>query len=81
MPWIRTIPVSEADGTLRVQYEAAVRRAGRVFGIVRAMSISPAILEASMGLYRAIMFAPRGLERRQREMIAVVVSRTNGCHY
>ena len=59
----------------------AIQRAGRVFGIVRTMSLAPRVLKASMGLYRAIMFAEAGLSRRQREMIAVVVSRANDCHY
>ena len=81
MPWIRTIPVDEAEGRLRKTYDAALRRAGRVYGIVRSMSIEPSILDASMGLYRAVMFAPSGLERRQRELLATVVSRINDCHY
>jgi alkylhydroperoxidase family enzyme len=81
MPWIRTIGVGEASGELKRHYDAAIARAGRVYGIVRAMSIAPAILDASIKLYRAIMFAPTGLSRRQREMLAVVVSRANRCHY
>lgn len=36
---------------------------------------------ASMNLYRAIMFGPSPLSRRQREMMATVVSASNGCHY
>jgi alkylhydroperoxidase family enzyme len=62
-------------------YLAAIARAGRVFGIVRAMSVAPEVLDASMGLYQKIMFAKGGLSRRQREMLAVVTSSTNGCHY
>jgi alkylhydroperoxidase family enzyme len=81
MPWIRTIRVDDAAGRLRHIYEAAIRRAGRVFGIVRAMSIAPEVLDASLGLYQRIMFAKGGLTRRQREMLAVVTSSTNGCHY
>ena len=81
MAWIRTIAPGEAGGKLRELYEAAVRRAGKVFGIVRVMSVSPRTLEASMGFYTALMHAPSPLSRRQREMLAVVVSRTNGCHY
>ena len=81
MPWIRTIPVGQASGELKELYDAAIRRAGRVFGIVRTMSLAPAILEASMDLYLAIMFAPHGLTRSQREMVAVVVSRANQCRY
>lgn len=81
MAWIRTVPDGDADGSLRRQYDAAKARAGRVFGILRAMSIAPDVLEASMGLYLRVMFRPGGLERRQREMLAVVTSAANECHY
>ena len=46
-----------------------------------AMSLAPAVLDASMALYQRIMFGPGGLTRRQREMLAVVTSRANDCHY
>lgn len=81
MAWIRTIAVEEASGRLKGLYDAAVRRAGRVFQIVRAMSLSPPILDASLAFYQRVMFARGGLARRQREMLAVVVSRANDCHY
>jgi alkylhydroperoxidase family enzyme len=81
MAWIRTVPEGGADGDLGPLYEAAVRRAGKVFGIVRLMSPNPAVLGASMELYRAIMFGPSPLSRRRREMLATVVSAANGCHY
>ena len=81
MTWIRTIPESEATGRLRKSYDAALARAGRVFAIVRSMSLSPAVLDASMTLYRTVMFAREGLARRQRELLATVVSRVNDCHY
>ncbi len=81
MPWIRTIPVDEATGRLARSYRAALDRAGRVFGIVRAQSLAPAVLDASMSLYQRVMFAREGLSRRQREMLATIVSRANDCHY
>ena len=81
MTWIRTIGVHEAVGALKQSYAAAVARAGRVFGIVRAMSLQPSVLDASIELYRRVMFAPEGLGRPRREMLAVVVSRANDCHY
>ena len=81
MPWIRTISVLEATGRLKASYDAAIARAGRVFGIVRSMSLDVDTLDASMALSRQIMFARGGLTRRQREMLAVVVSSTNSCHY
>ena len=81
MAWIRLIADDEATGRLAKSYRAALDRAGRVFGIVRTMSLAPAVLDASMGLYQRVMFAREGLERYQREMLAVVVSRANDCHY
>jgi uncharacterized peroxidase-related enzyme len=82
MPWIRTVPPEEATGLLRQIYDAAVRRAGRVFNVVRLQSLRPKVLDASMQLYLQLMHAPDGaLTRAQREMIAVIVSATNGCHY
>lgn len=81
MPWIRTISPEDATGRLAKTYRAAVERAGRVFGILRAQSLAPPILDASMGLYQKIMYAPEGLSRRQREMVATVVSHRNHCHY
>ena len=81
MTWIRTIRPEEASGSLRASYDRAVARAGRVYGIVRTMSLAPDVLDASIELYLKIMFAPRGLARRQREMLAVVVSATNRCFY
>jgi uncharacterized peroxidase-related enzyme len=81
MTWIRTVAEGEATGRLARIYEEALARAGRVFAILRAMSIAPRTLESSMAFYRTIMFARDGLGRRRREMIATVVSRANDCHY
>lgn len=82
MPWIHTIPPERAEGRLRQIYDAAVRRAGRVFNIVRLQSLRPKVLHASMQLYLELMRSREGaLTRAQREMVAVVVSATNGCHY
>jgi alkylhydroperoxidase family enzyme len=81
MPWIKTIAPEEATGRLKKSYDAATGRTGRVFGIVRTMSLAPAVLDASMGLYQRIMFAKEGLSRSQRELLATVVSRANDCHY
>ena len=81
MSWIRTVAPEEATGLLAELYTAAIRRAGRVFQIVRMMSLAPRTLRSSMDLYRRLMLDEGRLERRQREMLAVVVSRTNDCHY
>lgn len=81
MPHLRLVDVHEATGALKAEYDAAIARAGKVFNIVRAMSLRPSVLKRSLELYRAIMFGPSGLTRQQRELLAVVVSRANECHY
>jgi alkylhydroperoxidase family enzyme len=81
MAWLELVRPGEAVGALARLYAAAVRRAGRVFAIVQAMSLAPRTLETSMALYRQVMFGPSELSRAQRELLAVVTSRANDCHY
>ena len=81
MPHLDLIDPDDAEGILAEEYEAAVGRAGKVFNIVRSMSLSPEALRASMGMYRAIMFAPSQLSRQDRELLATVVSSANECYY
>ena len=78
---LRLIEEGEATGALKAEYDAAIARAGKVFNIVKAMSLNPATLRASMELYRAVMFGRSELSRAERELLAVVVSRANDCHY
>jgi alkylhydroperoxidase family enzyme len=80
--WIRTVAPEEASGLLGRLYAQAVRRAGKVFNILRLQSLRPEVLDVSTALYVELMRAPRGgLSRARRELLATVVSRTNGCHY
>ncbi len=82
MAWIETVDPSAAVGVLRRHYEAAVRRAGKVFNIIRIQSLRPRVLGASTRLYVEVMHSPEsGLSRAQREMIATTVSRLNDCFY
>jgi len=81
MAWIKTISEEEAEGRVKRQYDAAIRRAGRVYNIVKINSIKPDIMQTFVQLYSQLMHAPSELTRSQREMIAVVVSKINLCHY
>jgi alkylhydroperoxidase family enzyme len=78
---IRLIDPEDADGALAEEYAAAVARAGKVYNIVRSMSLNPAVLTASMEMYKAIMFGPSPLTRQDRELLATVVSAANECYY
>jgi hypothetical protein len=51
MPWIRTVLEDEADGLLRREYEAALKRAGKIFHVVSIQSLRPRVLRASIALY------------------------------
>ncbi len=81
MAYLRLVDEDEASGLLKDEYDAAVARAGKVFNIVKAMSLRPAVLRRSMELYREAMHGRSGLSRIERELLAVVVSRANDCHY
>lgn len=81
MPWIEQIPIEEATGTLKRQFDAALKRAGRVWNIVHIMSLNPEALRDSIRFYSTIMFGDSPLTRVQREMLATVTSCELDCHY
>jgi alkylhydroperoxidase family enzyme len=82
MAWIRTIDPSEATGLLKRLYDGAIKRAGRIFNIIRIQSLRPRTLQTSTQLYVEVMHSVEsGLTRAQREMIATTVSQVNDCHY
>lgn len=81
MSFIREIEPGEATGELRVLYGELERQRGKVSNILKTHSLRPSALRAHLGLYMDLMFAPGGLTRWQRELIAMAVSRANGCAY
>ena len=83
MSWIETVPPEMAAGPLAEAYERARASSsmGKVANLWQAQSLDPAGLAAVHGLYRALMADPAPLSAAQAEMIAVVVSATNGCGY
>jgi len=81
MAWIRKIPVEEATGRLKLIFENAVKRAGKVYEIIHIQSLNPPVLLAAVDVYKSTMYGRSPLSRRQREMIATVVSSINRCHY
>lgn len=81
MAYIDTIDIENSEGILKQEYEKGVRRSGRVFNILKIMSLSPAALKEAMGMYLTIMYGESELSRAQREMLATVVSKINHCYY
>jgi alkylhydroperoxidase family enzyme len=82
MAWIRTIDEGDADEELAALYARMVDpRIGGVDNIMKIHALHPAGLRGHYELYRAVMRGTEGLPRVDREAIALVVSRINGCHY
>jgi alkylhydroperoxidase family enzyme len=84
MPYIKTILPSEATGKLKEIYESgsgpsAAR--GKVSMIRQVQSLNPNALAAWRALDVEIMRGESKITRRQREMIATVVSATNHCSH
>ena len=81
MAWIKVINFEDAVGLLKIEYDAAVKRASKLWNIVKIMSLNPNALQGSMRFYKTIMFGKSPLSRCQREMLATVVSSINNCTY
>ena len=81
MAWIRYVPDHEADEYLAGLYEQHRTPHGDLDHILKIHGVNPRALELHYQYYRWIMAGKSGLSRAQREMMAVVVSATNDCHY
>jgi len=80
--WIETIPENEAVGLLRELYEKEWdKQHNRVDNILKVHSLHPETLHAHATLYRTVMYGRSAITRAEREMIGVVVSAINDCHY
>jgi alkylhydroperoxidase family enzyme len=82
MSWIEVIEESSASPELRQLYEQ-VRdpRSGRLDNIMSVHSLHPQGLAAHYILYRTVMSGTGSLRKVDRELIALVVSLLNACHY
>ncbi len=81
MAWVRTVDEEAASGRLRELYGRARERAGFVPNVARVQSLRPGAAAQGFGLYRELMDGPGGISRRERVLIATVVSKVNGCLY
>lgn len=81
MAWIEVVPPGDATGELKQEYDRAVKERGALANIHSVTSLHPGILNAHLDLYEAVHFSESPLTRRERELIATVVSRENRCAY
>jgi len=81
MAYIQKIAEDEAEGLLARVLKARTKAGGRLWEIVAVQSLNAASLRDSMRFYGQVMFGESPLSRVEREMIAVVTSQVNECHY
>lgn len=81
MAWIRVIDEEEAEGRLAELYAKYEEPEGGVDNILKIHSLNVPSLRAHFDLYATLMRGRSDLSRAQREMIAVVASGANRCHY
>lgn len=81
MTWIKMVPPEEATGKLAEYYNNVADKSGSVDHILQIHGLNPESLRTHYELYRSLMYGRSELSRAQREMVAVVVSVTNHCHY
>ena len=82
MAWIDTIREDEWDRDLAALYgRLANPESGRVDNILQIHSLDPRAMEGHQTVYEAAMGSTRTLRKVERELIALVVSDLNSCHY
>lgn len=79
--WLQLPPDDEAPGEVKELWGKPLEKLGFVPNVLRAYAIRPQHLLLWNAFYDELMRGESGLTKAQREMIAVVVSTTNRCHY
>ena len=81
MAWVQTVAEEDASGKLHEVYRRVRERAGAVPNIAKLQSLRPLTMGFGFGLYCQLMDDPTGIGKRERVLIATVVSKVNGCLY
>ena len=82
MAWIETPREDGWEGDLADLYGQIVdREHGRVDNVLQIHALKPQAMEAHNTLYTSAMSGTRTLRKVERELIALIVSDINGCHY
>jgi uncharacterized peroxidase-related enzyme len=77
VPWITTIPPSQATGPLAAAYQRQAATLGRPSEFTMLGSLDPDLVAARLDLYRASEHCPSALTQGQRLIIAYVTSVLN----
>jgi uncharacterized peroxidase-related enzyme len=78
--WLPVVDLEQATAAQLAVLEASHPKA-KTSDYYRVLVHQPRILEERATVFNAIMYAPGGLSRAERELASAVVSRVNGCVY
>ena len=82
MSWIRIVPEDDAQGRLAQLYDQTRDPTyGRVDHVIAIHSLHAEGLSTHQELYTEVMKSTKTFRKVEREMVAVVVSKLNDCHY
>lgn len=81
MAWIQTIGEAEASGELAEWYARVGNPDGTVDNVMKIHSLNVDTLRTHFEMYTAALHRRSPLTRAEREIVAVTVSRLNGCAY
>jgi alkylhydroperoxidase family enzyme len=82
MPWIDAPHEDTWDDSFEeLKGDVTDRASNRVDWIMRIHALDAGSMNAHNVLYRQAMSGTKTLRKVEREMIALVVSQTNDCHY
>ena len=81
MAWIPMIQEDKAEAELKEWNDKLREPWGEVDNIMKIHSLNVSTLKGHYELYLSAMKGTKDLSHKQREMIAVVVSNVNQCHY
>lgn len=76
-----SLPPAELSASMQAYFAKCDEKLGFVPNVLKAYGFDNAKLEAFVAMYNDLMLAPSGLDKLEREMIAVAVSAQNRCYY
>jgi uncharacterized peroxidase-related enzyme len=79
--WLDVPGADDVPGEVKELWAKPLEKLGFVPNVLRVYSIRPQHLQLWNEFYDELMRGDSGLTKAQREMIAVVVSTANRCHY
>lgn len=81
LSWLRVPADRSLPAEVKELWQTPLERLGFVPNVLRVFALRPAHLIRWWAHYDELMRGESGLTKAEREMIAVVVSATNRCHY